>query len=145
MATPEQEHNLRLAGAGLRSWVSGDTEGTLARFTDDIEVYVPDDLGNPGTFRGKKQFLEWTSRWDEAWSEFSYEVVEAVPVGERHVVVTIHVKGQGRGSGIEVEAVQGWVIGVRDELCDYISLQATPDEAAELARRREAAEAGAAE
>lgn len=138
VSSSTQERNLALAREGFEHWLSGDVEGTLARFTEDVEVYVPPELGNAGTYRGKKEFLEWTSQWDEAWAEFNQEVKEIVPVGERHVVVTILNRGVGRGSGIEVEQVQGWVMGVRDGLMDYLSLQKSPEVAHELAREREA-------
>jgi ketosteroid isomerase-like protein len=137
-ASPEQKRNLELAREGFDSWLSGDVEGTLARFADDLEVYVPPELGNAGTYRGKEEFLEWNRQWNEAWAEFSQEVKEIVPVGERHVVVTIHNRGVGRGSGIEVEQIQGWILGVRDGLMDYLSLQMSPELAMELAREREA-------
>ncbi len=54
------------------------------------------------------------------------------------MVATVHNWGRGRGSGVEVEGVQGWVIGVRGDLCDFISLQASPEQAHELVREREA-------
>ncbi len=139
MATPDQERNVELARGGLESWVAGDAEATLATFSDDVETYVPQELGNAGTYHGKDQFLQWTRQWDDAWDEFRTEIREVMPVGERHVVVTVHNWGRGRGSGIEVENEQGWVLGVRkDTLCDFISLQATPEDALKLAREREA-------
>lgn len=138
MTTPEQERNVEFARRGLEAWIEGDVEAALAGMTDDVLTYVPPEVGNAGTSRGKAEFLEWTSRWDDAWAEFNTEVLEIEPVGERHVVVTVRNRGRGRGSGIEVENVQGWVLGVRDDLCEFLSLQPTPEQALEAAREREA-------
>ena len=43
----------------------------------------------------------------------------------------------GAGSGIEVENLLGWVLGIRDERMEFISLQPDRDAAVELARDRE--------
>ena len=101
--TPEQEANLELARGGLEDWIAGNQEATIATFTDDVEVFVPPELGNAGTYTGIEQFRSWFAAWDDAWSEFEMEVEDIEPVGERHVVAMIQSRGVGAGSGIEVE------------------------------------------
>jgi ketosteroid isomerase-like protein len=85
-ASPEQERNVALAKAVMEVWMSGDVEAARAMLTEDVEVYVPTEIANAGTFRGHDEWLRWAQTWDEAWSEFSYEFEEALPVGDRHVV-----------------------------------------------------------
>jgi ketosteroid isomerase-like protein len=143
MATPSQERNIELARDGLRIWMTGDVAGAMARVSEEVEVFVPTDLGNPAQVRGREALLEWTRRWDDAWEEFTYEMDDATPVGDGHVVAIVRTTGRGRGSGIEVEDSRGWVFGIRDGLLDYLSLQPSFDDALELARNRETGLAGA--
>ncbi|HEX2358296.1 MAG TPA: nuclear transport factor 2 family protein [Solirubrobacterales bacterium] len=126
-----------MARGGLESWIAGDQDAAIATFTEDVEVFVPPELGNAGNYRGVEQFRRWFATWDEAWSEFVMSVESIEPVGERHVVAMIRSRGVGAGSGIEVENVLGWVIGTRNERMDYLSLQPDRDAAVEHAGERE--------
>jgi ketosteroid isomerase-like protein len=137
--TDAQERNVALANDGLEDWIGGDHKATIARFTDDIEVFVPAELGNAGTYRGVEQFQRWFADWDDAWSEFAMTVESIEPVGESHVVAMIRSRGVGIGSGVEVENLLGWVIGVREDRMDFLSLQPDRESAIELARSRETA------
>jgi ketosteroid isomerase-like protein len=110
----------------------------MATFTDDIEVFVPAELGNAGTYRGLEQFRRWFTEWYDAWSEFVMSIESVEPAGDRHVVAMIRSRGVGVGSGIEVENLLGWVIGVREGRMEFLSLQPDRESAIELARTREA-------
>ncbi len=122
----------------MEAWTAGDVEATLAAFADDIEVSVPADFMNSGTFRGRDGFLEWIEQWNEAWEEISYELEDVVPVGDRHVVAAVRNRGRGRGSGVQVEDVRAWVLELRDDRVSYFSLQVGFEEALAHAREREA-------
>lgn len=135
--SPSQQRNLELVGGGMASWIAGDRDDAMATFTEDVEIFVPPELGNAGSYRGLEEFRRWFAAWDEAWSEFTMSVESIEPVGDRHVVAMIHSKGTGAGSGIEVENVLGWAIGVRDDRMEYLALQPDRDSALELARSRE--------
>jgi ketosteroid isomerase-like protein len=76
----------------------------------------------------------------EAWEDFDYDVQSIVPVGERHVVAAVRIRGRGARSGIEVEDVAGWVIEVRDRQAIYVEVKLSVDRAFEVARRREGIE-----
>jgi ketosteroid isomerase-like protein len=133
-----QARNVEMARRGFGAWMRGDIDGALAVLTEDIEIYVPQELGNAGTYRGHTGFLSWVAQWEEAWSEFTYEIREMRPVGERHVVASVYNKGRGKSSGIEIEQTLGWVFGIRDDLCEFLSLQQDLPHALELAHEREA-------
>lgn len=143
MAEDTGQRNLQLVRGGLEDWIAGDREATIATFTDDVEVLVPPELGNAGRYRGIDEFRSWFAAWDEAWSEFNMEIESIEPAGERHVVVIMRSKGVGAGSGIEVENVLGWAIGVRDDKMDFLSLQPDYEHALELVREREGGDASA--
>lgn len=137
--TPEQEANLELVRGGLEDWIAGNQEAAIATFTDDVEVFVPAELGNAGTYTGIEQFRRWFAAWDEAWSEFEMKIEDIGPVGERHVVAMIQTRGVGAGSGIEVGNLLAWVLGIRDGRMEYLSLQPDRDAGHALVREREAA------
>ena len=137
MASNEQQQNLELVRGGLESWIAGDREATIATFTDDVEVYVPPELGNAGTYRGVEQFKSWFEAWDEAWSEFDMSIESIAAEGDRHVVALIRSRGIGVGSGVEVANELGWVIGVREDKMEFLSLQPDLEHARALVRERE--------
>ena len=138
MAT-EPDSKVELARNGLQSWIAGDHEAAIATFTEDIEVFVPSELGNAGTYRGIEQFRSWFQAWDEAWSDFAMEVRSIEAVGDRHVVAVIDSRGRGTAIGVEVGNSLGWVLGVRgDGRMEYLSLQSDLEAAREHALAREA-------
>ncbi len=53
---------MELAQMGLGDWIAGDREAAIASFADDVEVFVPAELGNAGTYRGIEQFRSWFAR-----------------------------------------------------------------------------------
>jgi hypothetical protein len=77
--------------------------------------------------------------WVEAWEEISTEVTENTPVGERHVVTTVHQTGRGRG-GIEVSMDIAFLFDVNDDgRCSYLAMVPTTAQGVEMAERRESA------
>ena len=139
MDSEVQKANVELARGGLESWISGDRETAIATFTDDVEVYVPAELGNAGSYRGIDQFRSWFQGWDEVWSEFTMVARSIEPVGERHVIVEMDSKGTGTASGVEVSNTLGWVMGVREGNLEYLALMPDLEAAREHALAREGA------
>jgi ketosteroid isomerase-like protein len=134
--SPDQK--AELARAGLENWIAGDREAAIGTFTDDIEVFVPADLGNAGHYRGVDGFRSWNQEWEEVWDEFEMTLGTVEPVGRNHVVAHMDNRGTGTASGIEVQNSLGWVLEVNDEgRMAYLSLQRDLDAAREHARERE--------
>jgi ketosteroid isomerase-like protein len=129
--------NVEMVRRGLSAWTGGDLEATMKTLAEDVEVFVPSELANAGTYHGHDGFLQWLSAWNEAWAEMTYEVEGLTPVGERHVVALVRNRGRGRGSGVEVMQTRGWVFEVRGEVCSFFSLQRDRDTAVAVARERE--------
>ena len=114
-ATAGQRENMSLAQRALQLYVGRDIEGLLALYHSDVVVTAPDFM-NAGPFHGHEGYMEWISRWNEAWDDFDFDLRAIEPVGERHVVLSILVSGRGAGSGVEVEQMSYWVAEIRDKL-----------------------------
>jgi hypothetical protein len=94
-------------------------------------------MANAGDYRGHEGFVSWIRAWTDAWEQVSAEVTDNTPVGERHVVTTIHQEGRGRG-GIEVSMQLAFLFDVNDDgFCTYLAMLPTPEEAIRMAEERE--------
>jgi ketosteroid isomerase-like protein len=107
------ERNVELARTGLEAFNRGELEGFFELLDPDVEAYVPPDLPNEGTYRGRDGFRRMMEQWGEAWEEFRAEPEEIVAKGDR-VVALIRQRGRGRGSGVEVEFGVAYIFEVRD-------------------------------
>lgn len=123
----------------MDAYNDGDMQGMLAALSEDVEVYGSPELANAGQYSGHDGFVAWITAWMDAWEEIGAEVTDNSPVGERHVVTTVRQEGRGRG-GIEVSMDLAFLFDVDEEgKCAFLAMLATPEEAVEMARRREAA------
>jgi ketosteroid isomerase-like protein len=123
---------VELVAGGMANWITGDREETIGTFAEDIEVFVPPELGNAGRYRGIDEFRAWFAAWDEVWTDYKMQVNAMEAAGERHVVAEVTNTGVGVGSGVEVGNTLGWVFSVdEDDRLDYLALM--PD--LEAARR----------
>jgi hypothetical protein len=115
----------------------GDVPRMLAALSEDVEVYASPEMANAGHYSGHDGFVSWITSWTDAWEEVTAEVKDNTPVGERHVVTTIHQEGRGRG-GIEVSMELAFLFDVDDQgLCRYLAMLPTPEEAFQMAESRE--------
>jgi ketosteroid isomerase-like protein len=132
------QRRVELVAGGMGDWISGDREAAIRTFAEDIEVYVPAELGNAGSYRGIDEFRGWFAAWDEVWSDYKMEMKAIESIGERHVVAEVANTGVGVGSGIEVGNVLGWVFSVdEDDRLDYLALMPDLESAREHALERE--------
>jgi hypothetical protein len=115
----------------------GDVPRMLAALSENVEVYASPEMANAGSFAGHEGFVSWITTWTDAWEEVTAEVTDNRPVGERHVVTTVHQEGRGRG-GIEVSMELAFLFEVDDDrLCSFLAMLPTPGEAIRMAEERE--------
>jgi ketosteroid isomerase-like protein len=136
-----QRRNLELARAGYEAFQRSDLQTVLALTDPEVEIYLPPTLPNSGTFRGHEGYVTWIGQWLEAWEDFRIEVLEMEPVGERHVVTTIHQSAMGRGSGIPVEMDIAYMSDIRGEKVVALQMYQSKEEAIRIAREREGGKA----
>jgi ketosteroid isomerase-like protein len=132
------EQRIALAEAGMDAFNKGDMDRMLAALSEDVEVYASPEMANAGRYSGHEGFITWIMAWIDAWEEVGAEVTDNSPVGERHVVTSVHQTGRGRG-GIEVSMDLAFLFDVdEDGLCSFLAMLPTPTEGREMALEREA-------
>ena len=133
----EQRSNLELTERAFEAFNAGDTDRVLALLDPDVEIYMPSELPNSGTFWGHEGYLKWTANWLDAWENFTVEIRKMEPVGERHVVSHAHQSATGKGSGIPVEMDIAYMTESLDGKATALHLYLSPDEARRIAQDRE--------
>jgi ketosteroid isomerase-like protein len=134
----EDDERVSLVRRGWEAYEAGDVAQVLERFDPEVVVYAPPEAGNPGTFHGHDGFLSWVGHWFDAWDEFSQEVAEIEPVGERCVIVEVSQTARGRTAALELERTAWYVYELRDRRVVYMGLFVDADAARASAAEREA-------
>jgi len=124
-----QERNVEFTRRSLGAWIAGDRSGVIEALAGDIEVFVPSELANTGSYRGKDEFVRWIADWDEAWANLDLDVRDLTPVGDRHVIALLRQSATGRGSGIPVEMELAFLTDVGDGKIAALHLYSTVEEA----------------
>ena len=123
-----------LARAGFEAFNRGDVEAVLQLLSPDVEIHSVAEVGEEGTYHGHQGYLDWTTIWLEAWSEFSVELREIEQVDAENVLVHTHQWGRGKGSGLQVEQNAVYLFTVRDGLAVRLHLYADRESALAAAR-----------
>jgi ketosteroid isomerase-like protein len=108
------EQNVAIARAALEAFNEGDFEQLLRLAREDMRIYSPPDMPNPGEFFGREGFMLWLGRWMEAWETFTVDMVEPERVDDRWLVARVVQRGTGRGSGIATEMSVWYLWEMRD-------------------------------
>ena len=85
-------------------------------------------------FRGPEALLEWMDDGDDAFDDFSIELLEVEELGD-HVVVSMRQRGRGKASGAEVDDHITHVWTVRDGLATRLQSFADHEDAVRYARQ----------
>ena len=129
-----QEENVAHAHRLVEAFQRGDLEGLLALLDPEVEIFASPELANAGRFHGREGYLQWSREWFEAWDDFHVEAKAIEPVGEHHVLTSVHQRGRGKGSGVEVEMEACYMGEVHDGLATRLHLYPTREQALEAAR-----------
>jgi ketosteroid isomerase-like protein len=88
------------------------------------------------TYRGQDAGTQYCTAVIESWESLRWDV-EELRDGEGWVLALGHIRGQGRDSGVAIDARAGWLAHFRDGLITRFGTYANRDEALEAARLRE--------
>ncbi len=107
------EQRLAQLREGVEAFNRGDAGPALALFSDDVECRVASDLMNTGTYIGHEGYLDMIRNWGEAWDSIEAEIVGAEEL-PGYLMVEIHQRAVGAGSGVPVEMKIFWLFGFAD-------------------------------
>src|SRR4051794_22135698 len=105
----EEDARLALLQEGVDAFNRGEAGPVLAIFADDIECHVAPDLMNAGTYHGHDGYLAMVTAWDEAWGTVTADIVGTEELPHDHLLVEIHQRAVGAGSGVPVEMTLCWL------------------------------------
>jgi ketosteroid isomerase-like protein len=88
------------------------------------------------SYRGPEAVLDWMDEGDEAFDDFTVDLLEVEEIGE-HVVVSMRQRGRGKASGAEVEDRITHVWTVRDGRAVRLQSFAHREDALRYAQRSE--------
>jgi ketosteroid isomerase-like protein len=87
--------------------------GEILWATLDEEIEITDhDIPDQNGYRGHEGFARWLEDWGAAWADYTIEPKEFIDTGE-HVVVVLHMRAKGRGSGLELDREDAMVYQLR--------------------------------
>ncbi len=93
------QENVEIVRKAFQAYARGDLGEMLANLDPDITWSPAEEAPTHGP-NAVRAYLE---RWESAWEELETTPEEFIDAGDR-VFVTVHFRGRGRESGIEVEA-----------------------------------------
>jgi ketosteroid isomerase-like protein len=95
----------------IQAWVDGDEALAAETFHPEVVLDIS-ALPDGSVLHGLEGAREFFRRWRGAWTEYEYEIEEMIQLGER-VVVLVHERGRGKGSGVMTEGRIGGLWTVR--------------------------------
>jgi ketosteroid isomerase-like protein len=132
------EQNVEVVRAAVEAFNCGELDAALEQMHPDIEWQTPGTFPDAETYRGREAVLEFWQTWRSTFRGFRLQLEECVPVGERHVLATFRVSGEGVGSGVGVESPSVFQLGdLRDGKVIWVRMYVTEAEALEAAAWRE--------
>jgi ketosteroid isomerase-like protein len=103
------QENVEIVKQGFDAYLRGDVSAAISHHDDEV-VFNP---AEEAPIQGREAVLAYIRRWEEPWEDYEAEAEEFIDAGDQ-VVVTLHVKGRGQGSGVEVDARSYQVHVLRD-------------------------------
>jgi ketosteroid isomerase-like protein len=127
--------NVELVRGFYEAFGRGDLESALAVFDPRI-VAFDHDIPDPGEYQGLGGLSRWQADWETSWESWRWDPEEFIEAGDR-VVAVLRVYARGRGSGVDVERVDGAVWTLQDSKCIRLDYYGNKAEALEAVGLRE--------
>ena len=119
------KENVEVVRRSYDAYARGNLESALAALDPSIEIY-DHDIPDSGVYRGLEGLFRWQADWESSWESWRWDPEEFIEAGDR-VVAVLGVHAKGRGSGVDVERIDGAVWTLRDGKCirlDYYGSKA---------------------
>jgi ketosteroid isomerase-like protein len=120
------EANVEIVRASYQALNAGDIASALIAVDSGIEIIDHDLPDVTESSRGLDGLWRWQAHWEASWASWRWEPEEFIDAGDR-VVAVPRVYARGRGSGVDVERLDGAVWTLRDGKCirlDYYGSKA---------------------
>ena len=98
---------------GYEAFLAGDLDVVVDLLDPGIEFRNPDNAIEPGIRHGPEGFRQALTRVIEAFDYESVEVDELIDRGDV-IVIIVHLRGRGKGSGAPIDQRFGHVWRIRD-------------------------------
>ena len=130
----ENIENVEIVREAFEAFNRGDVDAALQRMHSEIEWQTIDTFPDAGTYRGRDAVREFWKTWRDSFRGFTLNLEECVPVGDRHVLATFRVSGEGAGSGVGVESPPVFQLGeISDGQVIWVGMFMAESEALEAA------------
>jgi len=107
------QRNLEVVRRSYEAWSRGDFEAFFRSFDADIEWHLPEGGINADIYRGHREVRQFMESYLEAFDCFRMEPERFFEMGDR-IVVFVHSRARGKGSGVEVEVRPAHLWTMRD-------------------------------
>jgi uncharacterized protein len=129
------QENVEIVRRSYNAYARGNMDSALTALDPEIEIY-DHDIPDSGEYRGLDGLFRWQADWESSWESWRWEAEDFVDAGDR-VVAVLRVHAKGRGSGADVERLDGAVWTLRDGKCIRLDYYGSKAEALEAVGRRE--------
>ena len=120
------QENVEIVRRGLEHFIA--TGEPLWETLDEDIVIRDHDIPDSSDYHGYAGLAQWSEDWSAAWDDWRWEPEEFIDVGDR-VVGVLRVYAKGRGSGVDVQRVDGAVWTVRHGKCIRLDYYGSKNEA----------------
>ena len=127
------EENVEVVRHIYEAMARDDVPAVLDVLDPDIEIQ-DHDLPDATEYQGLEGVLAWQADWDSSWENWRWEAEEFIDLGDR-VIAVLRTHAKGRGSGVELERLDGAICSVsrgKVSRIDYYGSKAEALEAAGL-------------
>jgi ketosteroid isomerase-like protein len=97
------ESNIHTLQTMFDAFKKGDLAGALEGVDADIEAEPSSTFPGQEVYRGHEGVLRFFTMFFEAWEEYHAEPIEFIDAGD-DVVVVVHQRARGKGSGVMIES-----------------------------------------
>ncbi len=122
------QENVETVRRMYQAYFRGDFETALSAFAEDV---VWEDMN--GTYKGRDRVAEATTRWTGAWDDLRQELEDIRDAEGGNVVVALRQSGRGKGSGVLVQTVTGWIYTISGGKISHVRLFTDPATAMQAA------------
>jgi ketosteroid isomerase-like protein len=127
------ESNIHAIQTMFDAFKKRDIAGALESVDDDIELEPSSTFPGQEVYRGHEGVLRFFAMFFEAWDEYHAEPIEFVDAGE-NVVVVVHQRARGKGSGVMIESDMFQVWTLRDGKAVRVRVRESREEALRLSQ-----------